>query len=91
MQNIQSIQSYQDDLDNRGKQGKQGRLRRQAGKLKRILGRHIIDQRGEGFVDVLVKMLLVVVIGAALLAIMRVAVPAMFTDMMTKIRDVFDL
>ena len=49
------------------------------------------DQKGEGFVDVLVKMLIVVVIGAALLAIMKLAIPSMFDDMMTKIRSVFEL
>ena len=60
-------------------------------KLKRVLRKCVVDQKGEGFVDVLVKMLVVVVIGAALLAIMRVAVPSLFDDMMTKIRSVFEL
>jgi len=46
---------------------------------------------GEGFIDVLVKMLIVVVVGAVLLAIMRTAVPQLFTDMLTKIRDVFEV
>ena len=46
---------------------------------------------GEGFVDVLVKMLIVVVVGAVLLAVMRTAVPQLFNDMITKIRDVFEL
>jgi hypothetical protein len=46
---------------------------------------------GEGFVDVLVKMLIVVVVGAALLAIMRTAVPQLFTDMVNKIRGIFEL
>ena len=49
------------------------------------------NEAGEGFIDVLVKMLIVVVVGAVLLAIMRQAIPQVFTDMLTKIRDVFEL
>ena len=49
------------------------------------------DERGEGFIDVLVKMLIVVVVGAVLLTIMRTAVPTLFEDMITKIRGVFEL
>jgi hypothetical protein len=48
-------------------------------------------EEGEGFIDVLVKMLIVVVVGAVLLTIMRTAVPQMFSDMMTKIRSIFEL
>ncbi|MCL2146376.1 MAG: DUF6133 family protein [Synergistaceae bacterium] len=64
-------------------------------RFKSITNRLIVsavrNQRGEGFIDVLVKMLIVVVVGAVLLTIMRVAVPALFEDMITKIRDVFEL
>jgi hypothetical protein len=49
------------------------------------------NQAGEGFIDVLVKMLIVVVVGAVLLAIMRQAIPQLFNDMLTKIRDVFEV
>ena len=49
------------------------------------------DEKGEGFVDVLVKMLIVVVVGAVLLTIMRTAIPQLFTDMITKIRDIFQV
>jgi len=56
-----------------------------------MLRRFICDETGEGFIDVLVKMLIVVVVGAVLLAIMRTAVPQLFTDMMTKIRDMFEV
>ena len=49
------------------------------------------DDAGEGFIDVLVKMLIVVVVGAVLLAIMRQAIPQVFTDMLTKIRDIFEI
>jgi hypothetical protein len=48
-------------------------------------------EEGEGFIDVLVKMLIVVVVGAVLLTIMRTAIPQLFTDMIAKIRDVFEL
>ena len=69
--------------------------------LKRALGsdaairariaRLKMDEAGEGFIDVLVKMLIVVVVGAVLLTIMRQAVPQLFTDMLTKIRGIFDV
>ena len=53
--------------------------------------RFIREDAGEGFIDVLVKMLIVVVIGAVLLAIMRQAIPQLFTDMLTRIRDIFEV
>ena len=49
------------------------------------------EDAGEGFIDVLVKMLIVVVVGAVLLTIMRQAIPQLFTDMLTKIRDIFEV
>ena len=49
------------------------------------------QESGEGFIDVLVKMLIVVVVGAALLAIMRTAVPNLFTSMMDKIKTIFEV
>lgn len=61
-------------------------------KWLRTCGRRVAqDEAGEGFVDVLVKMLIVVVVGAVLLAIMRTAVPQLFTDMISKIRDAFEV
>jgi hypothetical protein len=51
----------------------------------------IMAESGEGFIDVLVKMLIVVVVGAVLLSIMRTAVPQLFSDMIDKIRSVFEL
>ena len=65
------------------------RAKRIAGRLSR--SRFVRCEAGEGFVDVLVKMLIVVVVGAVLLAIMRQAVPQLFTDMLTKIRDIFEV
>ena len=49
------------------------------------------QEEGEGFIDVLVKMLIVVVVGAALLAIMRAAIPDLFSGMMDKIRSIFEV
>lgn len=50
-----------------------------------------VDNKGEGFIDTLVKMLIVVVIGAALLALLNVAIPGLFNDMIAKIRTTFGL
>ena len=41
---------------------------------------------GEGYLDVLIKILITVIIGAALLALMRVAIPELFNDIVNKIK-----
>ena len=53
------------------------------------LKQFIKEERGEGFVDVLIKMLIVVIIGAALLVIMRTALPQIFNDLIGRIREIF--
>ncbi|NLB80620.1 MAG: hypothetical protein GX800_03175, partial [Clostridiaceae bacterium] len=47
------------------------------------------DECGEGFLDVLIKILITVIIGAALLALLRIAIPDLFQDILDKIRNVF--
>ena len=49
------------------------------------------DERGEGFLDVLIKILITVIIGAALLALLRIAIPDLFQDILDKIRNVFTI
>jgi hypothetical protein len=63
-------------------------LKRRFKRMSEVL---VKDQRGEGFVDVLVKMLIVVVVGAVLMTIMRATVPTLFDQMITKIQKVFEL
>ena len=46
---------------------------------------------GEGDLDVLIKILITVIIGAALLALMRVAIPELFNDIINKIKSVFTI
>ena len=46
---------------------------------------------GEGYFDVLIKILITVIIGAALLALMRVAIPELFNDIIDKIKNVFTI
>lgn len=46
---------------------------------------------GEGYLDVLIKILITVIIGAALLALMRVAIPEPFNDIINKIKSVFTI
>lgn len=43
------------------------------------------DRKGEGYLDVAMKILITVVLGAAILAILNNAVPGLFTDMINKI------
>jgi Flp pilus assembly pilin Flp len=54
-------------------------------KLKNLFTRFMKDQRGESFLDVAMKILIVVVIGAAILAIMNVAMPGLFQGLIDKI------
>lgn len=49
------------------------------------------DERGEGFLDVLIKILITVIIGAALLALLRSAIPSLFQDILDKMRSVFTI
>ena len=43
------------------------------------------DQSGEGYLDMAMKILIIVVIGAAILAIMNTAMPNLFQSMITKV------
>jgi Flp pilus assembly pilin Flp len=54
-------------------------------KAKSTLNRFLKDQSGEGFLDVAMKILIVVVIGAAVLAIMDTAMPNLFQGLIAKI------
>ena len=54
-------------------------------KTKMMVNRFFKDQSGEGFLDVAMKILIVVVIGAAVLLIMNTAMPALFQDLIDKI------
>lgn len=51
----------------------------------------VTDECGEGFLDVLIKILITVIIGAALLALLRIAIPDLFQDILDKIRNVFTI
>ncbi len=45
----------------------------------------IRDRRGDGFLDLAFKILIVVVIGAAILLILNAAMPNLFSDLIQKI------
>ncbi len=54
-------------------------------KIKNTIRRFAADQKAEGFLDVAMKILIVVVIGAAVLLILNAAVPNLFQDLIDKI------
>ncbi|HEX2994649.1 MAG TPA: DUF6133 family protein [Anaerolineales bacterium] len=54
-------------------------------KIKSIAKRFVADKKAEGFLDVAMKILIVVVIGAAILAIMNAAMPDLFQGLIDKI------
>ena len=54
-------------------------------RCKKFVSKLVKDRSGEGFVDVAIKILIVVVIGAAILAIMNAAMPNLFQGLIDKI------
>lgn len=45
------------------------------------------DNRGEGFLDMAMKILIVVIIGAAVLGVMNAAMPDLFQDLINRVSD----
>lgn len=54
-------------------------------KIKNTIRRFVADRKAEGFLDVAMKILIVVVIGAAVLLILNAAVPSLFQGLIEKI------
>lgn len=54
-------------------------------KIRNTVRRFIFEKKGEGFLDVAMKILIVVVIGAAILLIMNAAMPNLFQNLIDKI------
>jgi uncharacterized membrane protein len=54
-------------------------------KVKNTIRRFISEKKGDGFLDVAFKILIVVVIGAAILLILNAAVPNLFSGLIEKI------
>jgi hypothetical protein len=57
-------------------------------KVKNTIRRFVSEKKAEGFLDVAFKILIVVVIGAAVLLILNAAVPNLFTGLIEKISSV---
>lgn len=54
-------------------------------KAKNTARRFVTEKNGDGFLDVAFKILIVVVIGAAVLLILNAAVPSLFQNLIDKI------
>jgi uncharacterized oligopeptide transporter (OPT) family protein len=54
-------------------------------RFKNLVSKLAKDRSGEAFVDMALKILIVVVIGAAILAIMNAAMPGLFQGLIDKI------
>ena len=54
-------------------------------KVKMMLKKFTNEQSGEGFLDVAMKILIVVVIGAAILLIMNTAMPNLFSGLIERV------
>ena len=54
-------------------------------KIKNSIKRFMAEKKAEGFLDVAMKILIVVVIGAAVLLILNAAMPTLFQDLIDKI------
>ena len=53
--------------------------------LRKHAGALASDTRGEGYLDMAMKILIIVVIGAAILAIMNTAMPNLFQNLIDKV------
>ncbi len=58
-----------------------------ASRMTANLTRFARDNRGEGYLDMAMKILIVVVVGAAILAIMNTAMPNLFQSLINKISN----
>jgi hypothetical protein len=56
-------------------------------KIRNTVKRFISEKKAEGFLDVAMKILIVVVIGAAVLLILNAAVPNLFQGLIDKISN----
>lgn len=54
-------------------------------KIKNTIKRFANEKKAEGFLDVAMKILIVVVIGAAILLILNAAMPNLFSDLIDKV------
>lgn len=54
-------------------------------KIRNTIKRFVSEKKAEGFLDVAMKILIVVVIGAAVLLILNAAVPDLFSGLIDKI------
>lgn len=54
-------------------------------KIRNSIKRFVAEKRAEGFLDVAMKILIVVVIGAAVLLILNAAMPTLFQNLIDKI------
>lgn len=54
-------------------------------KIKNNIKRFVSEKKGEGFLDVAMKILIVVVIGAAVLLILNAAIPDLFEGLIDKV------
>lgn len=54
-------------------------------RMKNMINRFMKEQSGEGFLDLAMKILIVVVIGAAVLLIMNTAMPSLFSGLIEKV------
>lgn len=49
------------------------------------------DEKGEGYIDVLIKILITVVIGTLLLKLLQVAIPDLFEKIITKVSSMLSI
>lgn len=56
-------------------------------KVKNTIRRFVSEKKAEGFLDLAMKILIVVVIGAAVLIILNAAVPNLFSGLIEKISN----
>ncbi len=65
-------------------------MKKMTAKMKGKVYEYLTNKRnGEGYLDVLIKILITVILGAALLGLLKIAIPELFGDIVNKIKSVF--
>lgn len=58
-------------------------IKKMTSKFRKVIS----DQRGEGYIDFLIKILMTVVIGSLLMGLLKLAIPDIFDDIIGKIES----
>ena len=60
-------------------------MKKMTNRIRKTFHSLVRDRRGDGFLDLAMKILIIVVLGAAILLILNAAMPDLFSDLIEKV------